>query len=240
MRNIIAAAVITATAASAACGQQRAEAGGPTVSRNYPVGNFNRVEVGGSFDVDVRTGSKPGVNVQGSEKLIERLTVEVKGDRLVIGTKRNRGWLGGWRSYGKGQVRITVPSLSAATLAGSGAMRIDKVQGERFEGQVAGSGDLHVGSVAVSALKLGIAGSGKVEAAGRADRAEYDIAGSGDVRAAGLNAQDVEVSIAGSGNIRGHATRRAKVDIAGSGDVEISGGAKCEVHKAGVGKVRCS
>ena len=240
MRTLIAAAAIAASASTAACAQQRAQNDGPTVSRNYPVGNFNRVEVGGSFDVDVRTGAKPSVNVQGSEKLLERLTVEVKGDRLVIETKRNRSWLGGWRSYGKGQIRITVPSLSAASLAGSGGMRIDRVQGERFEGQVAGSGDLSVGSVAVSALKLGIAGSGKVEAAGRATRAEYDIAGSGDVRAAGLNAQDIDVSIAGSGNVRGHATRRAKVDIAGSGDVEISGGAKCEVHKAGVGKVRCS
>ncbi|MEO7634541.1 MAG: head GIN domain-containing protein [Sphingomicrobium sp.] len=240
MRTLIVAAAIAATVSTSACAQARGDDSGPKISRNYPVGNFTRVEVGGAFDVDVRTGTRPSVNVQGSEKLLERLTVEVKGDRLVIKTKRNRSWLGGWRSFGKGQIHITVPTLSAASLAGSGGMRIDKVQGDRFEGQVAGSGDLSVGAVTVSALKLGIAGSGTVEAAGRAGRAEYDIAGSGDVRAAGLNAQDVEVSIAGSGNVRGHATRNAKVDIAGSGDVELKGGAKCEVHKAGVGNVRCS
>lgn len=240
MRNIIAAAVITGSAATAACGQQRAEAGGPTVSRNYPVGNFREVEVGGSFDVDVRTGAQPSVRAEGSEKLIERLTVEVKGDRLLIHTKRNKGWFGGSYSFGKGRIHITVPALSAASLAGSGEMRIDKVEGSSFAGQVAGSGDLYVAAVKVDALKLGIAGSGKVEAAGRAGRAEYEIAGSGDVRAAGLDAQDVGVSIAGSGNVRGHATRSARVEIAGSGDVEIKGGAKCTVSKAGVGNVRCS
>lgn len=238
MRILIAAAAIMAS--TSACANSHADDGGPPITRSYAVGNFTEVEIGGAFDVDVHTGAQPGVTVQGSKKLIDGLKVEVAGDRLMIGPRKHGGWFGGWKTLGKGQVHITVPALRAATLAGSGAMRIDKVAGERFEGHVAGSGDLHVASVAVGSLKVGIAGSGEADVAGRAERAEYEIAGSGDVRAAGLAAQDLEVSIAGAGKVRGHATRSAKVDIAGSGDVEIGGGAKCTVSKVGSGNVRCS
>lgn len=241
MRHATAAATLMAALlASSACARHREEDGGPMVSRNFPVGNFSRLEVGGSFDVNVRTGAKPSVQVRGSEKLLERLEVEVHGDELTIKTKR-KGWFGGWGgSHGKAEIQITVPSLQAATLAGSGDMQIDKVQGDAFDGQIAGAGDLRIGAVQVKRLKLGIAGAGAAQAAGRAERAEYEIAGSGDVQVGGLDAADVEISIAGSGNVNGRATRTAKVDIAGSGDVELAGGAKCEVHKAGSGNVRCS
>ena len=240
MRKLAAAAtLLAATLPSAACSRDRAEDGGPMVSRNFSVGNFSKIEVGGNFDVDVRTGAKPSVEVRASEALLERLEVEVHGDELTIKSRR-KGWFGGWGSHGKGQIHITVPSLTAATLAGAGEMRIDKVQGDAFEGQIAGSGDLSVGAVQVKQLKLGIAGAGSAQAAGKAERAEYEIAGSGDVKVGGLDAQDVKVSIAGSGNVNGRATRTARVDIAGSGDVELAGGAKCDVHKAGSGNVRCS
>jgi len=39
--------------------------------------------------------------------------------------------------------------------------------------------------------------------------------------------------------VRAHATATADVSIMGSGDVWVSGGAKCNVSKAGSGDVHC-
>lgn len=240
MRTLMITAAIAMIASTTACAARTAEDGGPVVTRNYPVGDFNQVEVGGSFDVDVRTGAHRSVIVRAEQGLIDRLEVGVEGGKLVIRPKKKNGWFGGnWTMRHKAEVQITVPQLTAATLAGSGTMRIDKVEGQAFDGQVAGSGDIRIGTVAVNALKLGIAGSGTAEAAGRANAASYEIAGSGTIKTAGLQTQDLKVEIAGSGDVRSHASRTAKVDIAGAGDVDIQGGAKCEVHKAGAGSVRC-
>jgi hypothetical protein len=240
MRKSVA-AVIAASAAVAGC-QVHAQDGGPTVSRNYQVGNFQRIEVAGPYDVEVRTGGKPGVSAKGSEKLLERTLVEVRGDRLVIHPQEHNGFFHfGWSSHGKAHFMVTVPQLSGATIAGSGDIRVDKVQGQRFEGAVAGSGGIDVTAMDVQSLKLSIAGSGGVKAgSGKAQSAEYEIAGSGDVDAGAIATQQVKVSIAGSGGVKAHASGTADVSIMGSGDVDVSGGAKCSVSKAGSGNVRCS
>jgi hypothetical protein len=242
MRKPIAAAVIAASAATSACGHGGSEGAGPTVSRNYQIGNFQAIEVAGPYDVQVRTGANPSVSASGGEKLLERTVVEVRGDKLVIRPEKQNGWFHfGWGTSGKANLTVTVPQLSGATIAGSGDIHVDKVQGNSFEGTVAGSGGIAVAAMNVQSLKLSIAGSGGVKAgAGKAQSAQYDIAGSGDLDAGAIQAQQAKVSIAGSGSVKAHATGTADVSIMGSGDVDVSGGAKCKVSKAGSGNVRCS
>ena len=241
MRKSLALAAVAACTAVSGC-SVHAEDGGATVSRNYQVGNFQKIEVAGPYDVDVRTGASPSVSASGSEKLLGRTVVEVKGDRLLIGPEHNGGWFHfGWSTHGKAHFTVTVPQLSGATIAGSGDIKVDKVQGDNFEGTVAGSGGLNVASMNVQTLKLAIAGSGGVKAgAGKAQSAEYEIAGSGDVDAGSIQTQQAKVSIAGSGSVKAHATSTADVSIMGSGDVDVAGGAKCNISKAGSGNVRCS
>jgi hypothetical protein len=241
MRKSTAAAIVAASAAISACQVRAQESAGPTVSRSYPVGPFQKIEVAGPYDVEVRTGGAPGVSARGAEKLLERTVVEVKGDRLVIHPQQHNNWFGGWSTRGKANFIVTVPQLSGATIAGSGDIKVDRVQGDRFEGAVAGSGGLNVTAIDVQTLKLTIAGSGGVKAgAGRAQSAEYEIAGSGDVDAGAVQAQQAKVSIQGSGSIKAQAKGTADVSIMGSGDVDVSGGAKCSISKAGSGNVRCS
>jgi len=241
MRKALLIGIAAAATATAGCGHSRAEDGGPTVQRSYQVGAFERIEVAGPYDVEVRTGGKVSVSASGSEKLLERTIVEVKGDRLVIHPQERRGFSWGFHTNGSAKFAVTVPSLRGAAIAGSGGIKVDQVKGERFEGSVAGSGDLDLDALEVQSLKLSIGGSGDVRAkSGQARAADYNIAGSGDIDAAGVKAETASVSIAGSGSIRGQATGTADVSIMGSGDVRLTGGAKCSVSKAGSGNVDCS
>jgi hypothetical protein len=236
------AAVIAASAALGGCQVHAQEGAGPTISKNYSVGNFQKIEVAGPYDVEVRTGSNASVSARGGEKLLERTTVEVEGDKLVIRPEREHSFFSwGWGNRGKASFTVTVPQLSGATIAGSGDIRVDKITGQSFEGNVAGSGGIDVATMDVQQLKLSIAGSGGVKAGtGKAQSAKYDIAGSGDIDAGAMQTQSLFVSIAGSGGVKAHSSGTADVDIMGSGDVDVAGGAKCNVNKAGSGSVRCS
>ena len=232
---------VAAALAVGGCSAGKAESGGPMVSRDFPVGAFDKIEVSGPFDVAVTTGGTPQVNVRGSGKLVEKMVVEVEGSTLKIHPEKRSGWFGGFQwSGGKAQVSVSVPMLTAAAIAGSGDVQVDRINGQSFAGEVAGSGSLLVQDVRVQDLKLEIAGSGQVKAIGQAADARYQIAGSGDIQAGKVAAQQARVEIAGSGNIVAHATKTAQVDIAGSGDVRVTGGGKCTVSKAGSGNVECS
>lgn len=235
--------VIAGTAALGACSRGEAEDGGPTVSRHYQVGNFQEVELAGRYDVEIRTGAPVSVSAEGPENVLNRLRVEVHGDKLTIAPKHSSSWFHFGRRFSGETVHltVTVPTLTGATLAGSGVINVDKVEGGNFAGSVAGSGQLNVKNVNVQALKLDIAGSGNAKAdAGKAQSAELTIAGSGSLDAGAVHTQQVKVSIAGSGGVRANASVAADVNIMGSGDVDISGGAKCTISKAGSGNVHCS
>lgn len=240
MRKSIAAATLAACATTSSCGQVHAEAG-KTVSRNYQVGNFQEVVAAGPYDINVQTGANPSVSARGPEKVLEDMTVEVQGDKLVI-RSRNHGFFNwSWGSHEKTSFTVTVPQLRAATLAGSGDLSINNVNGDSFAGSLAGSGDLSIGTANVKSLKLSLAGSGDAKVGGgQAQSAEYHTVGSGDIDARGVTTQQLKVSIAGSGNVKGRATGTGDVSVMGSGDVEVTGGAKCTVTKHGSGDVNCS
>jgi hypothetical protein len=243
MRKTIAATLAAmAIVGAAGCTSDHSRGPGPTVDRDFQVGQFDKISLAGAYDATVRTGSAPSVHAQGGQNLLDRLVVEVDNGELKIHPKEHLGFhFGGWGKSGHVQLTITVPQLRGATLAGSGGINIDKVQGDQFEGTVAGSGGLSIGGLNVQSVKLSIAGSGDAKAgAGSAKTAEYEIAGSGGVDAGAVQAQQVKVSIAGSGSVRAHASGTADVSIMGSGDVDVAGGAKCNVTKAGSGSVRCS
>lgn len=242
MRKSIAAVLVTAAAiATAGCGHDGASSG-PTTSRNFQVGSFDKIEVAGPYTVQVRTGAGPSASARGPQEMVEHVVVEVKDGTLEIHPRDNHGFSFHWGNRdGHVEVAVTVPALSAAAVAGSGDVAVDHVRGDAFDGDVAGSGSVTLGSVEVKELKLSIGGSGDIKAAaGTAQSAEYEISGSGGIDAGGLTAEKAKVSIAGSGSAKARATGSAEVSIAGSGDVDISGGAKCKIDKVGSGDVRCS
>lgn len=240
MRSLI---ILASTAALAACGMTAdAQEGGSgeTTRRGFTVGAFDSVGLAGSHDVIVTVGGAQSVRAEGDPKILEKLDIRVEGTTLKIGTQKGFSWSSGFmRNRRPVTVYVTVPSLNAAAVAGSGDIKIDKVEGERFKGAVAGSGDLQIAAMRVGGAEFAVAGSGDVRASGSAQRVTAKLAGSGDVDLSGLEARDAEVSLAGSGDVRARATGTANISIMGSGDVSMAGGAQCSIKKRGSGEVMC-
>ena len=239
MRRAITLGIIAAAMAAAGCTEARSKNGGPTVERDFKVGEFDRIELQGAYDTTVRTGSAPSVRAKGNEDAINDLEVAVHDGKLVISHKKRNGV--SWRRQGKLELTVTVPSLRGAELAGAGDIRIDRIKGDSFEGQINGAGDLHVDTVEVGSLKLAIAGAGNATAKGGSARTvDYGIAGAGDIHAKDVKSETASVSVAGAGSVSANASKTASVSIMGAGSVDLTGGARCTVSKMGPGSVNCS
>lgn len=240
MRSLSILAPIFALAACnmAAEAQEGSGGGGQRTERRFDLSGFDAVSLAGPHDVVVTVGPGHSVRAEGDPETLDRLDIEVEDGKLKIGTKRGR-WSLGWNDRAKTTIYVTMPAMRAASIAGSGDMRVDRVQSDRFAGSIAGSGDLQIAALRAEEAKFSIAGSGNIAASGTAQRADISIAGSGDVNLAALQARSAEVSIVGSGDVRAHAIETADVSIMGSGDVMLTGPARCNVNKRGSGSVRC-
>ena len=200
-------------------------------TRSFDIEDFSAIRLSAAQNVEVKTGGKPSVKAKGADEALDRLTVTAADGTLSIAQR------GRWREAVT--IKVTVPALRRASIAGSGGLSIDRVAGETFEGSIAGSGDLNIAAVEVERAKFSIAGSGNVRAAGRAKRSGACIAGSGNANLGELESKAAHVSIAGSGNVLAHAAETANVTILGSGNVRILGGAECEISRLGSGRVQC-
>lgn len=239
MRNVLIVIHLLALAACSAGRSESRDTGGPSGSRTFAVGAFDAVSLQGSDDVRVVRGPVMSVVANGSDSVLDKLDIRVEGSTLKVGRKR-AGWSMGWNRDRGAVITVTVPTIKAADVAGSGDMTLDSVDGEAFDGSIAGSGSLRVASLAVKRAKLSIAGSGDLTATGASENTTLSIAGSGDLDAAKLQSRRADISISGSGNVTIGASESAAISIAGSGDVTVTGTAKCQVAKVGSGEARCS
>lgn len=236
--------ILASTLALAACNMaaDAQEGGGErrTTSQSYTVGAFTGVALAGPHDVVVTVGGPVSVRAEGDAAIIERLDIRVENGTLKIGTKKGTSWSAGFmRDRAPVTVHVTTPALASAAVAGSGDMRIDKVEGNAFSGSIAGSGDMTIAALRVGAADFSVAGSGDIKASGTAGTTNVSIAGSGDVDLRGVEARRATVSVVGSGDVRAHAAESADVSIMGSGNVTMAGNARCTVNKRGSGDIRC-
>lgn len=200
-------------------------------------GSFTKVKALGPDNIIFVTGSTTTIKAEGNAEAIATLRYKLEDGAIIIGRKNGK-WFG---DEGKGvTITITAPSLSEASLAGSGDFAADKMSGDNVEVKIAGSGNLKVGAVTAKTLTTKIAGSGDAMLAGTATSVDFSVLGSGNIDAQQLKATDAEVSIAGSGDVRVNATGQVEAKVAGSGDINVTGGAKCTSKSMGSGSISCS
>lgn len=187
----------------------------------------------GPDTVDVRTGAKLAIEVEGSPAAKERMRFVREGQSLGILRAE-----GDWDDNEIATVTVTMPAPRSLTVGGSGTLTAAEQAGDG-ELNVLGSGKLMVGKVRAGNLKVHLAGSGEVSASGTAAELELNIAGSGSADLGGLKAPKAHVNIAGSGDATFASDGEVKANVVGSGNVTVRGGARCTVNSVGSGSLTC-
>ena len=222
MRIFLLAAALAATAAPAFAD-----------TRNFGITSFEKVRVDGPFKVRVTTGVAPFAKAIGSPAALDRVSVDMEGDTLVVSSSLD-SW-GGYPDQNVGPVEILVGThdLSAAWLNGSGSLSIDKVKGLSFGLSVQGSGAGEIGQADIDQLDVSVVGTASARLAGRAKKLTAVIRGISSLDAAALASTDATLGADGAGTIAAKVTDTVSVDASGPATVRLSGGAACTLHVDG-------
>jgi hypothetical protein len=180
-----------------------------TESRALPA--FSGLDLAGSNDVTVAVGGRQSVVVHADSNLLGYVTTRVVAGTLVIGTT------GSFTAKSPMSVEVSVPSLAAVTLSGSGEISVNRIDASRLTVSLPGSGGLYAGGT-VTHLDVTLDGSGL---------AQLD----------NLVARDVHAVVGGSGLIRVTATANLNAAVPGSGAVIYSGNPQVTSSVTGSGTV---
>ena len=204
---------------------------GPMTSEDREIDAVTAVALDTAGDITISEG-EPRLVIHASQAALDRLTSEVDGDTLVLGTKPGPGF-----SLGEVRYDLTLPDLEAIELNGSGDIDATVSAEDTVRLDIDGSGDVSWTGLAASSVEIRLAGSGDIELAGTTQDLTIELDGSGDIDADDLKAQAVTVGIDGSGNVDVAAQDTLSADVSGSGRVTYSGDPAVSDDVSGSGTV---
>src|SRR5690606_10291687 len=197
--------------------------------------NFEAVGSSGAFEVVINDAPQDGkIKLEGDANILEKIIVEVKGNSLVLGTKK------GFNLSFKKPVRIifNAQNLKYIGLSGSGSIKAKGTQNvDEFSAAISGSGDIDA-KVSTHKTSTSISGSGDITLSGKTKLLTVATSGSGDVHAFKLKANDVEIGVSGSGDTEVQVSESLTGGVSGSGDIFYKGNpAQIKIASGGSGDV---
>lgn len=191
------------------------------------------IQLLGPDRVNVTTGERLAIDVDGSDRAIERMRFALTDGSLAI-MRAN----GEYSDSETATVNVTMPAPREMTLAGSGTITLAAMAREA-EVQILGSGRGNVASMDADRLSVTMAGSGRFTTLGRARELRLSVMGSGTSSMRELEVNRARVSVMGSGDTIFASDGTVEANVMGSGDVTIRGRARCRVNSMGSGEVVC-
>lgn len=192
---------------------------GKVITETRKINSFNKVNVGGSFDVYLVDGTEGKLTLEGEENILKYIETEVKNGKLNVHFKQNTNI----KTTKKLIVTIPFEKIESVALGGSGNVIVKKrIKADEASFSLGGSGNI-IASVDANTVKASIGGSGNIQLKGKSDNLKCSIGGSGNVKAYDLKTSSLKASIAGSGDVSASVNNKIKATIVGSGSVYYKG-----------------
>lgn len=198
------------------------------------VGHFSAVAMALAGNVEVRHGERDAVTVEADDNLLALIETVVEDGALQIRTRHATSM-----HTRKLRVLVTVRQLERLSLAGSGDMDVDRLDGARMQVDIGGAGKVNVGRIEGERLVVGLGGSGDLKVKdGSARTVSISVGGSGNIELARVRAESANVTIAGSGDVTLWVRDSLSTTVMGSGNISYYGDPRLAKTSMGSGSVR--
>lgn len=188
------------------------------------IDGFTGVHASSGIDVVLSQGDYY-VEVVADENLQEYITVELKGDMLVIGSERNL-----YRAESK-LVNVSLPELDELKISSAGDMEADgDFECEDLHISISSAGNLKLG-VTADDIDLSISSSGDCDIWGKCEKLHAELSSAGNLNAYDLEADYVKVRVSSAGDAKVWANEEIDMGVSSAGSIYYKGDAKV-THKS--------
>lgn len=172
------------------------------ITETYDLQGFDRISVGGVYELDVSVGPEFSVTVSGAEDEMARMEIDVVDGVLELGQQVHKLGKRRWRNMGL-TATISLPTLTAIDVAGVAEADVAGVDAETFSASLSGVGE--------------------VDLAGTCGSLTARVSGVGELDASELHCADVDVRVSGVGEARVYASKSVYASVSGVGSIDVDG-----------------
>lgn len=206
---------------------------GNITTRHERPPSFNRVRIGGNFDVTLEKAERSGIRVITDENLQEFIVFEVNHESLNIYQEK--------KLISKNKIRIIIEYEHLVELRVTGAAMLQNegyIEEKELVLRMDGAGMVDI-KVRTDFLKVNLSGAGIVRLAGETDREELNLSGAGSLKAFDLTSKSSKVVVSGLGGAEIYVSEDLDASIEGVGGIKYDGNpANIRTEVNGLGKIR--
>ena len=136
---LVSATVLAAAAFAQAGDNDKDRDSGDDVVRTYDLTGFDGIDISGVYDVEVSVGQTYSIRLEGREKDLDRVKVEVDGDTLELGKNKSAKKYSKMKSI---DAYITLPRLNSLDVSGVTDVEIVGIDSSEFNLDVSGVADV--------------------------------------------------------------------------------------------------
>lgn len=195
---------------------------GNLATQEFNFTDFDRVEVGYAFEVEITQSSSYSVSITADDNLFDYILVSNQGTTLKIHLEPALHY-----AFTKLQVKITMPQLYGLTLSGATRGTVSGFSStDNIDIEVSGASSLDLVEMSAGDVKINISGASKVTGDIAAGDADFTVSGASTLQLEG-SASDIVVDASGASRVKLAAFLVNNADItlsgASSGTVNLDG-----------------
>ncbi|WP_428628404.1 head GIN domain-containing protein [Sphingopyxis sp.] len=207
--------------------------------KRFGLTSFEAIDVNADYAIEVTTRAPVGAVATGPQDALDRLTIDARDGRLVIGQREFAGDADRRAPRGAVTIRINAANLRSVTMGGAGSLQIDRLKGTRVTIGLRGPGTMSVGAITTDRLSVVMIGNGTMTLSGTAKQAQMTVSGAGLFDAGALAVDMLTFDGEGAGDHVLRAVKTAAVAARGVGKTVVLGKPVCTVRNVGNGSVQC-
>ena len=205
------------------CGFEGITGSGNLVTKEIPVSEFQKIEAGGAFKVDVTQGDKTSVIVTADDNLWDHLKVESSDGTLHLETKPG--------SYNNVhlEAKVVTPKLEQVELSGASHGTLHGIDQKTNPFKLSLSGASHAeGDIKAGELSVDESGASHASLTGSADVIRVEASGASHAALENVTANSAHANASGASHIQVNASKSLEYDLSGASHLSYAGSPKID------------
>lgn len=193
-------------------------------TKKIRVGNFQSLEVGHDFDVQIIKGNVCSISASGYPEDLEKLDVQLEGNTLKFDLDASWSWLSFNHNHKKIKLLITMPRMKSAEFSGASHVNLHGFNDEeQMNITVSGASHLVGESIQADKLVLELSGASHAKLSGRIAKLDLEISGASHLNAEELLSRDADIEASGASHAQVNIQKSLQVEASGASKVEYRG-----------------